>query len=230
MQYAQTARAQIAAYAESAALACNIAVYTTESELLARAAENEKIDLLFSDINLGENEKNGIEVVKAFQRLQPLCQVVYLTGYLTFATEVYDTPHLYFVLKSELELRLPDVLKKAVVQQGRKPQRVLHFKKRGVEVQIAPEDIIYCEHHGRKTDIVTIHETIAVYQKVSDLMQLLDPNAFVRCHSSYIVHLRFAAKFQRTGFVMPGGQVIPVSRSNYAEARRKFSDFQNGIR
>lgn len=223
MQYAQRARDCVAAYAVSAGLACDIAIYTAENDLMARAGQAEKIDLLFSDINLGEAQKNGIEVVKAFQTLQPDCQVVYLTNYLTFATEVYDTPHIYFVLKSELEQRLPDVLAKANLLQ--KNSRALRLKKKGVEVMIAPEDIIFCEHHGRMTDIVTADETFAVYQKISDLMGMLDGRDFVRCHMSYIVHLRYVAKFQRTSFVMKDGRAIPISRNNAAEARRKFSAY-----
>ncbi|MGM9611864.1 MAG: LytR/AlgR family response regulator transcription factor [Butyricicoccus sp.] len=223
MQYAQNARDCVAAYMASAGLAGDIAIYTAESDLMIRAKQPGKIDLLFSDINLGEARKNGIEVVKSFQLLQPDCPVVYLTNYLTFATEVYDTPHIYFVLKSELEQRLPDVLAKANLLH--RHSRMVRLKKKGMEVVIDPETIIYCEHHGRMTDIVTADGTLAVYQKISDLMGMLDARDFVHCHMSYIVHLRYVARFQRIGFVMKNGQAIPISRNNIAEARRKFEEF-----
>ena len=228
LQHAQNARDCIAAYTAAQGLSCDIAIYTSENDLMARAREDEKIDLLFSDINLGQAQKTGIEVVKTFQTLQPACQVVYLTNYLTFATEVYDTPHIYFVLKSELEQRLPDVLHKADLLQ--KQSRVLRLKKKGMEVVIAPESIIYCEHHGRMTDIVTTDETFVVYQKISDLMGMLDARNFVRCHMSYIVHLRYVARFQRASFIMKNGQAIPISRNSIGEARRKFSAFSGRVR
>lgn len=200
-------------------------IYTTESDLMAYAGGQNEIDLLFSDINLGETRKNGIEVVKEFQKLQPDCQVVYLTNYLTFATDVYDTPHLYFVLKAELEQRLPDVLNKVTASLPNERSKPLRVKQKGVEVMIAPESIIYCEHNGRKTYIVTRGETFTVYQKISELMELLDPRDFIRCHSSYIVHLRFVAKFRRTSFIMTSGEAIPISRMNAAQAKQQFSDF-----
>lgn len=226
---AQAARDQIAVYAVSVGLVCDISIYTTEKELMTRAKEGRQIDLLFSDIHLGAEGKNGIEVVKRFQKFQPACRVVYLTNYLVFATDVYDTPHFYFVLKSELEQRLPDVLSKVMAVVPHRHDQMLRVRKKNAELMIAQEDIIYCEHHGRTTDIVTTGETYAVNQKISDLMRMLDPQNFVCCHSSYIVGLRFVAKFQRTNFVMTTGQTIPISRTNAAQVKEVFGNFLNRI-
>ena len=226
---AQTARDQIAVYAVSVGLVCDISIYTTEKELMTRAKKERQIDLLFSDIHLGAEGKNGIEVVKRFQKIQPACKVVYLTNYLVFATDVYDTPHFYFVLKSELEQRLPDVLSKVMTDLPCRHEQMLRIRKKNAELMIAQEDIIYCEHHGRTTDIVTTGEIYAVNQKVSEVMEMLDSKNFVRCHSSYIVGLRFVSKFRRTNFVMINGQTIPISRPNTARVKEIFGDFLNRV-
>lgn len=225
LQHVQIARNCIADYAAAVDLDCDISTYTKECDLLTRAGEDEKIDLLFSDIDIGRSDKSGVEVVRALQALQPECQVVYLTNHLAFATEIYDTPHIYFVLKSEIKQRLPRVFKKVIDENTPKGERLLYLKQKGREVMLDPEDIIYCEHHGRKTDIVTTHETIGVYQKMTELMDNLSTRDFVHCHSSYIVHLRYVTRFHRTGFTMSNGQTIPISRSNYAETKKKFSNY-----
>ena len=30
----------------------------------------------------------------------PFCQIIFLSSYLSYATEVYETEHIYFILKS----------------------------------------------------------------------------------------------------------------------------------
>ncbi|MDR3767337.1 MAG: LytTR family transcriptional regulator DNA-binding domain-containing protein [Butyricicoccus sp.] len=184
---------------------------------------------MFSDIDLGQEEKTGVDVVRAFQTLQPSCAVVYLTSHLNFATEVYETPHVYFVLKGELRKRLPAVMDR-VASRHRLPSRApLYIKRKDSEIILDPDDVLYCEHQGRQTQIVTNGETVTVYQKIAELMDLLDPHAFVRCHTSYIVHLRYVTKFNRTAFTMSNGQTIPISRSNYADTKQRFSDYLSRV-
>lgn len=57
---------------------------------------------------------DGIELAKKLNRLAPGCKIIFLTGFLDYATEVYETEHVYFVLKSEMEHRLGRALQKAV--------------------------------------------------------------------------------------------------------------------
>lgn len=229
LEHAEHARECIAAYASEQMLQGEIRVFTREEDLLAYAAQGQALDLLFADIDLGQDSRSGLDVVRAFQALQPDCAVVYLTSYLSFATEVYETPHLYFVLKSELVRRLPAVMDKVVGKKKTGVSLPLYIKRKDYETIINPADILYCERQGRKTLIVTAQESIAVYQKLSDLMARLDPREFVRCHTSYIVHLRHVTKFHRTSFTMSNGQTIPISRGNYADTKRRFSEYLSSL-
>lgn len=225
MEYAKHVAQCLNEYAAARALHYDIQLFTDDKELLAHAAQDGRIDLLFSDIDLGQQGKTGVDVVRAFQTLQPSCAVVYVTSYLNFATEVYETPHVYFVLKSELRRRLPAVMER-VASRYRAPSRtLLHFKRKDSEIIIDPAEIQYCEHQGRQTQIVTNAETITVYQKIGELMDMLNPHDFVRCHNSYIVHLRYVTKFNRTAFTMGNGHAIPISRANYADTKQRFSDY-----
>ena len=36
----------------------------------------------------------------------PFCQIIFLSSYLSYATEVYETEHIYFILKSQLHQRI----------------------------------------------------------------------------------------------------------------------------
>ena len=49
---------------------------------------------------------DGIELAKRLNALVPGCAVIFLTAYLSYAPDVYETRHVYFVLKSELDRRI----------------------------------------------------------------------------------------------------------------------------
>lgn len=229
LEHAEHAAKCMDTYAQEQSLHFEIRMFTQEDQLLAYAAQGQRIDLLFADIDLGTGERSGLDVVRAFQALQPDCAVVYLTSYLSFATEVYETPHLYFVLKNELARRLPAVMNKMAARQEQSGSLPLYIKRKDCETIVEPGEILYCERQGRKTLIVTRRESLTAYQKISELMERLDPREFVRCHTSYIVHLRYVTKFQRTSFTMSNGQDIPISRGNYALTKQSFSDYISRI-
>lgn len=202
----------------------------TESDRLLDYARQETIDLLFSDIDLEQQDRNGVETVRALQQMQPNCAVVYLTNYLNFATEVYETPHIYFVLKSELCRRLP-----AVFERFRREKPVLITsrlylgRRRGTQM-VDANQILYCEHQGRVTKVVLgnkdgAQSEVTTYRKLTELMAQLDEQEFLRCHLSYIVHLRYVAQVRRSSFTMTDGTEIPISRTRSEAVRRRFTEY-----
>jgi two-component SAPR family response regulator len=56
---------------------------------------------------------NGIDFASKINQIAPSCIIIFISNYLNYATEVYDVAHVYFILKSELNERLPRALEKA---------------------------------------------------------------------------------------------------------------------
>ena len=75
-----------------------LSLFETGEALLNSVREKDCLyQLAILDIELGE--MNGIEVGDELNRLLPDCQIIYLTGYLDYAPEVYSTRHTYYVYK-----------------------------------------------------------------------------------------------------------------------------------
>lgn len=90
-----------------------LSLFETGEALLNSVREKDCLyQLAILDIELGE--MNGIEVGDELNRLLPDCQIIYLTGYLDYAPEVYSTRHTYYVYKPTMEKHLPLALEKAV--------------------------------------------------------------------------------------------------------------------
>ena len=57
-------------------------------------------DIAIVDIQM--DEMSGIELAKRINTVLPQCAIIFATSYLSFATDVYETEHAYFILKVNL--------------------------------------------------------------------------------------------------------------------------------
>ena len=79
--------------------------FSTAEELLEY--KETPLDAVFLDIELGR--ANGIFVAKKLNKVRPNCKIIYMTNYLHYATEIYNTEHIWFVIKSKFTDKIGDI-------------------------------------------------------------------------------------------------------------------------
>ena len=57
-------------------------------------------------------------MAQSMKQYAPFCQIIFLSSYLSYATEVYETEHIYFILKSQLHQRIGPALHQALTALG----------------------------------------------------------------------------------------------------------------
>lgn len=201
----------------------NVTVRTVSDEesLMKYVESNAGLDIIFLDICVGE-EAAGIEMARKINAVWPDILIVFLTGYLVYATDVYDTSHIYFVLKEEFKKRLPGVFAKLESAIEERDKGYIHVPVRGKEIVVREEDICYIERRGRNTQIVCKERTVEVSEKLSELEEKLSQASFVRCHNSFIVNLNAVRELRRTEIVLEDGGCVPVSRNRLEKTRERF--------
>ena len=175
-------------------------------ELMQCCTEKDKPDLCFLDIEMGD--ENGIDAAKAFNILCPSCDIAFLTNYISYATDAYETDHFYYVLKEEFPKRLDRIMKRYykenthfIVRSGRKEW---HFDER---------DILFLERGRRTCTIKTIGGNLEKMPvPFEQVIERLEGPDFLRCHNSFMINFRNMSSYQKDSFVMNDGTVIPISR------------------
>lgn len=191
-------------------------------EKLLSYVRSEKPDVVFMDIELGET--NGIETVKKLLDISPDTQIVYYTNYIYYATEVYETEHCWYLLKSDLKRRLPDIIKKVEERLAEKREKLVITKFGSANI-IDAEKILYVERANRITLIHTEEEEIQTRETLDEIHDRLNRVRFVRCHKSYIVNLSYVSIYNRLHFQLYNGETIPISRQNIEKVRTAFLDW-----
>lgn len=185
--------------------------FSDGTELLKAMQNSDYVpDLAVLDIYMPKC--SGIEVAKRLNELAPECRIIFLTSYLGYATDVYETRHSYFILKAELTDRIEAALAKALAETTENLR--LCFRE-GRTVKIVPaSEVLYLERNLKKTTIALSsgveHTTPA---KAEELLKGVNKGMFVHCHQSYWVNLEKVTSMTADSFILSNGMEIPISRS-----------------
>lgn len=179
-------------------------------------------DIAVLDIAMGE--MSGIELAKRLNALAPGCRIIFLTGYLNYATEVYSAEHCYFILKSELKFRIGDALEKALaaIDPAHSTTPSLIIKMRSKTIPVSISTVKYIERIKRQTRVATMEGEYITYQTPKELITGEVEKYFLRCHQSFWVQPNAVKSMDGNDFVMQSGEHIPISRSLKPLVKEKF--------
>ena len=213
-------------FAQKTKIELQIQCFSNKTQLLGYSGT--PLDALFLDIELGNNE-NGIHLAKRLNTHWNDCKIIYMTNYLYYATEVYDTEHIWFILKSQFEKKIKDVFNRILHDKGKQQEKIV-LKTIGKQMMsVAPADIYYFEREKRTTRVVTTWGEYQVWDKLDDIMKQLPELDFSRCHNSFMVSMNYIKKYIRELCTMVNDEKIPISRKYqpiFKEAFVKWSKEQ----
>lgn len=209
------AKRLIKEYTQQTLLEAEIYCFADQEALLSYSGA--PLEVLFLDIELKSG--SGLQTAEAVNRKWTRCQIVYLTNYLNYATEICDTKYVYFVMKEQFASRIGAIFGK-IFHELEQHKKQLRFVCKGNQmICLAPEEIYYFERSKRKTILETIWGSYELYDRIDDLMKRLPSDEFIRCHNSYIIYLPNVKSAQKDAFCMKNGVNITVSRG-YAKTTK----------
>lgn len=202
-------------------------VASTTSALEAlRLVEQEKIDLLFLDIQMPE--LTGIQVMKI---LGDKCRVILTTAYTEYALEGYEHNVIDYLLKPIAFDRFYKAAQKArqllEMQQSNVPapapqpienavdkisRDIIFVKTEYKIVKVRLDDILYVEGLQNYVSIYTKTERILSLRNIKKMEEQLPGQQFVRVHKSYIISLDKIDSIERNRIFI-GEAVIPVGET-----------------
>lgn len=218
----------------------------SRAELEYFVSEGHAVDILITDINLGTDAADGISTVRDLFPVGSKTQVIYATGYIEYCTPVYETQHVYFLVKPVRQSALDDALKKALENlagqstQGSEAKRAgrgaradvppesspcaLTFNVRGRTIVVDADRIEYLESERRKLRLHTDGGVMEVYCSLADAQAML-PEGFVRCHKSFVVNLADVVEIGKDDILAKSGSRVPMSQKRRHEVKEALLDY-----
>lgn len=181
----------------------------------------EPYDIVIMDIDLPDG--NGIKFSKKINIFSPHTIIIYMTSYEDYVSDVYDTNHIYFILKKNYQKYLPHALSLAyeILNKERRASLKIFWNKE--ESNILLKDIFYMERKLRTTFIVTPTHTYSTSEKLEDLLKRLG-ETFAMSHRSYIINLKMVQEISKDSALLVDGTSIPISRSYYKALKDQINN------
>ena len=183
--------------------------------------DKEPYDIVIMDIDLPDG--NGIKFSKQINVFSPHTIIIYMTSYEDYVSDVYDTEHIYFILKKNYQKYLPHALSLAndALNKQRRASLKIFWNKE--EYNILQKDIFYLERQLRTTMIMTPTQTYSTSEKLEDLLKRLG-ETFAMSHRSFIVNLKMVQEITKDSALLVNGTSIPISRSYYKALKDKINN------
>ena len=201
----------------------SISTFSNTAEFIDFFKNDGFADIIIMDIEL-DNGNNGIDIIKSLKDKITGSRVIYLTGFIEYASPVYETEHEYFVLKSQIEQHFEKALGKAHCSLLEKPDK-LYIESRFAKAFIDCNNILYIERNRRTTSVVCKDETHYTSEPLDSILGRLNEDIFIRCHNSYIVNAKMVKVYANNVFTLISGSTIKVTRSHKKQAENKFIAF-----
>ncbi len=197
--------------------------------------QGHKVDLIFLDINMPQ--LTGLSFPKFLQN-PPL--IIFTTAYSEYALESYELKAVDYLLKPiEFDRLLQAVIKVKKVLNDKKEVVTPHFEnshaineqtvfiKSGSEFHQLPiQNIKYIESEGNYVTFYTTKRSIVARYKLSEVVELIPKQLFVRIHRSYIVALKHIEIIKKHCVVIDEKE-IPISGTYREDFLIRIHDIDN---
>lgn len=193
-----------------------------DAESLLTQVEFQEIhpDIAILDIEM--DREDGISLAKKLNSIDDKCCVIFLTGYLKYAPDAYETDHIWFVFKNRSEEHLESAVLKAleVYRHNQTASPGIVVRDNRTSKMIPVEEILYISKVGRKAQVCCIDEEYFDTRSPAALIPAEMSEYFLRCHQSYWVNFKMIRELDKEELVLKQGIRIPVSRSRREEVRK----------
>jgi DNA-binding LytR/AlgR family response regulator len=208
------------------------------------AAEGAAIDVVFADVQLGGDDRAGLELVRSLAASRPGLTLVLATAFEHHALEAFEVGVVDYLLKPFSEERVTQTLKRL---QGRRspaaspppPSRIVARRKKNL-VFLEASEIWAFEAADRLTFVHTAHGKFDLDLSLTAIEVSLG-RSLTRVHRNWLVNAAFIRELVRDGpetsvFVGPSlasegkGLHVPVSRDRAQAVKEMLLANSTGLR
>lgn len=199
-----------------------ISVFPSAEEYLASEVGYE---LVITDIELPGID--GMELAMRVKAKNPEVYLVFLTSYTEFAAESYIIEAYQYILKKDMEERLPCLVEKVIAEIKRSYEEFCWIANNRKAVKVLYKDILYIRKvKGSKyIEYVTAEETYTERLSINQVFDKLHSPAFILINRAYIINVYHIKRMKGTIIYMDNGEQIIIGRGQSGHVKEKIAEY-----
>lgn len=199
--------------------------YSSAEEVAEKISQGEEYDVLITDIEM--SGMSGLELGKLVCRKLHRCYLVFLTSHSEFAVESYRLEAYQYILKAEMEERLPRIVERLIEKVKKERNNFILLGSETERQKVYFRDIIYVQKDkGMKyvlyiTKLGNFRER-EVLRKVRDK---LDSKMFLPADRGYIINMKYIERISGDTIYLEGGYKLIISRSRVKKVKEDINRY-----
>lgn len=210
--------------------AIHIDTFSSSEDMLESLRNKMIYDVAFLDIQF-PGEMNGLQLARELRTLNEQMIIVFISNYEEYAVDGYEVNALRFFYKPVSDDQIFECLDISYRQWQLLCDTYFIVESKQQLCKLPYRSILYIESQAHYIRIHSLNEGNAemiVRKTLSEIMEHLPLEMFVRSHRSYIVNLLFVQKISRNQILLTDGSEIPMSPRNRDEVLMRFKYFFQG--
>lgn len=180
--------------------------------------EGRKFDLIFMDLHMKYSD--GMEIVKKLRLGGVDTPVIFITGIENRAYQGYSIDAFDYILKRDMEQRLPEVLDRFM--KSFKKNVLVISDREGRTIVVKAQEILWAESDGRGSCLKTKAGKIYSFLPIGKVSEMLPAGDFVEIYKSIFVNVGEIKRVGNDMVVISDDSELPLSR-------RKRNDVLNAV-
>lgn len=207
----------------------NTTVAITKSSHPA-ALQDRKLSLfriMFLDIDMAQ--RSGMDIARRVRELHLDTIIIFVTNYPQFSLEGYEVGAFRYLLKQEMEQKLPAYFRDALAEISR-GEKKLCFSLNAESCCVPYSHILYLGSDRRVIYLYTVKPLRSgdhFYGRMEDLARELEPEGFLRIQKSYLVNMAHIKKLNYDHVILSNGKELSVSRKGYSQIKIQYLAWKN---
>lgn len=179
----------------------------------------EIIDLAILDINLGENEVDGIQLGEQIKEQYHL-PFIYLTAYdnpQVIKRAIGTSPYLYLTKpfrNVDLITSVEIAIRQSVNRIAEKAEKILIVKDGEYHIKVTVENIDYIESEGNYLLLNVNNKKYKYRSTIKQIIDTLPEHTFIQTHRAFIVNRSKIEKF-KSKYLIVNNHIIPISKNYF---------------
>lgn len=191
---------------------CEIETFSNAEGLLDQYDNGQApFDLVFLDIKM--DGIDGMNAARLIRKYDEKVYIVFITSSAEYVFRGYEVKAYRYILKTELKYSFGSVLRTVLDEiKNTGIDNSFTFTFNGDTVSLPLSSIIYFESDRRVAKIHSKKGEYKTYDKLDNIIKIVEDKDFVRCHQSYIVNAREIREFKGSSVTLNDGTDLPVSK------------------
>ena len=226
--YLELIKNKVVEYFKERQVSINTDSYTDASLLPVKMDEGKQYDLILMDLQMKRSD--GMEIAKELRAKSVDIPIIFVTGIENRAYQGYSVDALDYVVKKDMDTRLPEALDRFLERQ--KSNTIAVPEKKEGTVIIKVKNILWVESEGRGSKFMLKRDTGGVMETatkeivsslpINKVSEILSKSDFVEIYKSIFVNIREIKRVGNDNVVMSDDHKLPLSR-------RKRNDVLNAV-